>query len=65
MSGVVRVTRGGCADEGEGVEGGEGDEGQAANACGKGEEMTEGEWLYHVGGDGGVRVWARGAEDGG
>lgn len=46
VSGVVRVTRGGYAEEDE-------DEGP-------GEGVKEGEWLYSVAGDGGVRVWGRG-----
>lgn len=27
------------------------------------EEVKDGEWLYHVGGDGGVKVWDRGSGD--
>lgn len=54
VSGVVRVTRGGCA--GEVVEGGEDSEGGEAES----EEVKEGEWLYYVGGHGGVKVWGRG-----
>jgi len=52
VSGVVRVTRGGGSDENYG-------------GLGESEEIMEaveeGEWLYHVAGDGGVKVWARGA----
>jgi len=46
VSGVVRVTRGGCAD---------GDDEEY-----RGDEVREGEWLYHVGGDASVKVWGRG-----
>jgi len=46
VSGVVRVTRGGCADE---------DDEEY-----RGDEVKEGEWLYHVSGDASVKVWGRG-----
>lgn len=48
VSGVVRVSRGGSY----------GDEDE------DGIEMEEGEWLYHVRGDGSVKVWSRGAAEG-
>lgn len=56
VSGVVRVTRGGRADEDLEVEG----EGEGQGDDAGEEEVKEGEWLYYVGGDGGVRVWGRG-----
>jgi len=46
VSGVVRVTRGGCAHEDAESHGGD--------------EVKEGEWLYHVGGYASVKVWGRG-----
>lgn len=48
VNGSVRVSKGG-AWEGQGDEAGEGEA-----------ELEEGEWLFHVKGDGGVRVWGRG-----
>lgn len=50
VSGVVRVTRGGGSQ-------GEEDDGDGLRR----EDVEEGEWLYHIGGDGGIKVWARGA----
>jgi elongator complex protein 6 len=48
VSGVVRVTRGGCCD------------GEETDTDDTGEPVQEGEWLYYIGGDGGVKVWGRG-----
>jgi elongator complex protein 6 len=52
VSGVVRVTRGGAADDEEGD--GDGAADREVDA------VKEGEWLYFVGGDGAVDVWGRG-----
>ena len=45
VSGVIRATRGGAAHDWDGG----------------GQAVGEGEWLYHVAGDGGVNVWNRGS----
>lgn len=58
VSGVVRVTRGGMA-----AVDGEGDEDGGKDAAQEG-GIKEGEWLYHVAGDGSVRVWSRGSGEG-
>jgi len=57
VSGVVRVTRGGCCDEEE--ETGADSTGVEAERDNH-EPVQEGEWLYYIGGDGGVKVWGRG-----
>jgi len=54
VSGVVRITRGGAVDASDGS--------AEADPSGNVEDVEEGEWLYHVAGDGGVTVWARGAD---
>jgi len=56
VSGIVRVTRGGAVDIRNGAA-----EDESAEKI---EDVEEGEWLYHVAGDGGVKVWARGADMG-
>lgn len=56
VSGVVRVTRGGCCDD----EATDKDDTSAKNDRDIDEPVQEGEWLYYIGGDGGVRVWGRG-----
>ncbi|KAI9793586.1 MAG: hypothetical protein M1833_000731 [Piccolia ochrophora] len=55
VGGVIRVGRGGGWDWGEmgGEDGEDGEEGG-----------DDGEWLFHVGGDGGVKVWRRGEGSG-
>jgi len=52
VSGVVRVTRGGCCDDDEEPDA-EADHDIPA-------PVQVGEWLYYIGGDGGVKVWGRG-----
>ena len=56
VGGVVRVTRGGAAAADD-------DHEEVSDECGKGEgrQWEEGEWLWEVKRDGGVRVWERGA----
>ena len=59
VSGVLRATRGGSVEHDEGERGGQASEdgGEVAKRV----EVEEGEWLYHVGGDGAVKLWTRGA----
>ncbi|KAK7530414.1 hypothetical protein IWX49DRAFT_585471 [Phyllosticta citricarpa] len=60
VSGVVRITRGDNQDEDDGEE-----EGEAQDALQKEEnKREEKELLYHVAGDGGVKVFERGAGGG-
>lgn len=54
VSGVVRATRGGAADEHY--------QDEPPPLSGE-SEINDGEWLYHVSGDGAVKVWERGAAD--
>jgi len=56
VSGVVRVTRGGCCDD-EDIE-----SSTSVSEADRDvhEPVQEGEWLYYIGGDGGVKVWGRG-----
>ncbi|KAJ9609094.1 hypothetical protein H2200_006865 [Cladophialophora chaetospira] len=52
VSGVVRVSRGGAADDDE-----------ITSTTGSGlpsHDLADGEWLYHLKADGSVRVWSRG-----
>lgn len=55
MGGIVRVTRGGAAAADDDYE-------EVSDEYGKGEgrQWEEGEWLWEVKRDGGVRVWERG-----
>ena len=56
VSGVVRITRGGYCDDEETEM-----DGSSAKADGDVKEpVQEGEWLYYIGGDGGVKAWGRG-----
>jgi len=67
ISGVLRVTRGGGDGDGEEV-GAEGEDGPGGvdvdEAKGSAAVVEEGEWLYHIGGDGTAKVWSRGSGDG-
>lgn len=63
VGGVVRITRGGdVLDDDEEVEeqtndGGKEEDGGGGDRAGK---VEQGEWLWEVKRDGGVRVWERG-----
>lgn len=46
VGGVLRATRGGCAHDWDHED--------------DNEVIKEGEWLYHIAGDGGAKVWTRG-----
>lgn len=57
VDGVLRISRGGAAEE---VEAGQGGLSGLRREVPEEFEWTEGEWLYQVKGDGNVKLWARG-----
>ena len=56
VSGVLRVSRGGAAEDEYEIE----DRKASAQQKGAVEKLPDAEWLYQLKGDGSLRVWGRG-----